>query len=136
MKNNKFVLKSPNEVESLYYEAFRRSDFEVMTRLWANDGVVVIHPGSTAIVGFDAVMANWQILFQQAQASEINVNVIHQTQSDSLAVHLVEEELIMAGELVGMVLATNVYQKFENGWLMTQHHGSLVQEQLKPNTLQ
>lgn len=136
MKNNKFALRSPDEVEALYYEAFKRCDIEVMARLWADDNVVLVHPGSRAIIGYEAVMSNWQKLFHNAQESEVNINVVHQTESDSLVVHLVEEELIIGGGLAAIVLATNVYQKFQSGWLMTQHHGSLVQEQPEGRTLQ
>ena len=62
--------------------------------------------------------------------------VANRTETNELAVHLVVEEILNNGAVAAVVLATNVYQKFDSGWLMIEHHGSLVQSAQKGQTLQ
>ena len=66
---------------------------------------------------------------------EMQVNVISRTQSDDLAVHLVTEQIDSDEEAV-VVLATNVYQKTDAGWLIVEHHASLVEFHQEQRTLQ
>ena len=56
--------------------------------------------------------------------------------SDGLAVHLVAESFANGSPSPTVVLATNVYQKFAAGWLMIEHHGSLVHSMSDGQTLQ
>ena len=53
-----------------------------------------------------------------------------------MAVHLVEEHIATGTESEVVVLATNVYQLFEDGWLMIEHHGSVIRSQLEGKTVQ
>lgn len=135
MSRKTLSFNSPDEVEAVYYEAFSHCDTEVMAALWADDDVVCVHPGSGAIVGHEAVVRSWTHIFANAQRPEINFSVARRTQSGDLAVHLVAEEIAGGSETV-VVLATNVYQKFDSGWLMIEHHASLVQQQRQEQTLQ
>jgi ketosteroid isomerase-like protein len=136
MKDSKLELKSPDEVESVYYEAFMHCDIEVMSALWADDEVICIHPGSGAIIGHKAVMRSWTHIFANARRPEITFTVHRRTVTGDLAVHLVTEEISTASEAVAIVLATNVYQKQECGWLMIEHHASVVQARTQGQTLQ
>jgi len=133
---SKLELKTPEEAESVYYEAFMHCDKEVMAALWADGDVVCVHPGSGAIVGHDAVVRSWSHIFTNAQTPEITYTVAKQTVSDGLAVHIVAEEIATSGTTSTVVLATNVYQKFDSGWLMIEHHASLIQAKQQGQTLQ
>lgn len=136
MSQTKLNLKTPDEAEIVYYEAFMHCDAKVMAALWADGDVVCIHPGSGAIVGYEAVVRSWNHIFANSLPPQITFTVIKSTVSDSLAVNLVTEELASDdGESV-LVLATNVYQKFDQGWLMIEHHASLVQSRAQNQTLQ
>ena len=136
MKNSKLEFNSPDDVEAVYYEAFMRCDYDVMAALWADEDVVCIHPGSDAIVGVDAVRRSWSHIFSNAQMPNLNFSVIKRTDSDELAVHVLVEEFAIGGGETTFVLATNVYQKFDSGWLMIEHHASLVMGQPEGQTLQ
>lgn len=135
MINAKLEFKSPDDVESVYYECFIHCDAEVMLALWADTDVVCIHPGSAAIIGIDAVRRSWAHIFANAQMPTLQFSVIKRTVTDELAVHLVVEEFAVADGTTS-VLATNVYQKFDSGWLMVEHHASLVMGQAEGQTLQ
>jgi len=136
MKNNKLEFKSPDDVEAVYYEAFRHCDLEVMSKLWADEDVILVHPGSSAIVGHEAVMRSWAHIFTGAELPEVKVTVVKRTVNDGLAVHLVVEQVATGENISAAVLATNIYQKFESGWLMIEHHGSIVHAKQEGQTLQ
>jgi len=133
MIDSKLELKTPEEAETVYYQAFMHCDVKVMAALWADGDVVCIHPGSGVIEGYDAVLRSWNHILTNAQSPQINYAVLRQSVSDDLVVHLVAEEIVTEGEASALVLATNVYQKFNSGWLMVEHHASLVQQSRPQN---
>lgn len=136
MIGNKLELRTPDEAEIIYYEAFMRCDRQLMAALWADGEVVCIHPGAGAIVGHEKVVRSWSNIFRGAQRPDIRYQVVKTALSDDLAVHLVTEEISTGDQAYALILATNVYQKFEGGWLMVQHHASMVQAGRSQHTLQ
>lgn len=136
MKNSKLELRSPDEAEAVYYEAFMHCDKDVMAVLWANGDVVCIHPGAAAIIGHEAVVRSWAHIFANAKRPEIKFTVMKKTVSENVAVHLVAEEISTGGGAATLVLATNVYEHIDGSWLMVSHHGSLVQQPRRGHTLQ
>jgi ketosteroid isomerase-like protein len=135
MQKPKLEMKTPDEVEAVFYEAFRNCDKDVMAALWAEGDVVCVHPSSGAIVGHEAVVRSWAHIFTGAIIPEIKVTVGKRTVSDDLAVHLVTEEIATGGESA-VVFSTNVYQKIGNGWFMIEHHGSVVPSLSQGQTIQ
>ena len=126
---------SADEVEAAFYAAFNRCDREAMADLWADDEVVCIHPGSQAIVGYEAVIRSWSYIFTHAELPDIQVHIVKRAVTEALVVHVVEER-ILTGEAIATVLATNVYKKYEEGWLMVEHHGSVMQVPTQKQVLQ
>lgn len=122
MKDNKLEFTTPDEAEVVFYEAFIHCDSQVMAALWGDGEVVCVHPGSAAILGHEAVQRSWRHILDQARHPELEFRVLRRSVSQDLAVHLVAEQLNQT-----LVLATNVYQRFHSGWLMVEHHASLVQ---------
>jgi tRNA G37 N-methylase TrmD len=136
MKKSKLQFKTPDDVDAVFYEAFMRCDVEVMAGLWADGDVICIHPGVGAIVDYDTVIRSWANIFSNAGSAEMKTTVIKRVLSDELAVYVVAEEMLSSGEVTAVVLATNVYRKFDGGWLMIEHHASLVQNRANGQTLQ
>ena len=136
MSKPKLKLKTLDEAETVFYEAFMRCDAKVLAALWADDDVVCIHPGSGVIVGHEAVVRSWSHIFNNARPPQIAYTVSKRIVSDELAVSLVVEEISTDSDDTALVLATNVYKKFDCGWLMVEHHGSLVQSRSQKQTLQ
>lgn len=129
-------IKSAAEAESVFYEAFNHCDADVMAALWAEEDVICIHPGSGLISGHEAVVKSWRHVLDRSQTPQIRYTTTQMSSNDGLAVHVVVEEIIDNGMAVAVVLATNVYRRLEHGWLMVEHHGSLVQQQRQGVTLQ
>lgn len=129
-------IQSPEEAEVVFYEAFMRGDVEVMSALWADSDVICIHPGSGIISGYEAVMRSWTHILENTQGADIRYNAVKKTQSDKLAVHVVSEEIMNNSITAAVVISTNVYQRFDESWMMIQHHGAVVQQERRGETLQ
>lgn len=136
MKTSKLTLKSPDEVEAVFYEAFIHCDPEVMAGLWADEDVICVHPGSGAIVDYRSIVRSWVNIFSDVRRTELKYTVINAVSANDLAVHVVAEEMLSSGMVTAIVLATNVYRKFNAGWLMIEHHASLMQSLSNGQTLQ
>ena len=136
MKKSKLQFKTPDDVDAVFYEAFRHCDPDVMAGLWAEDDVLCVHPGAGVIVEYDAIIRSWANIFSDVDSADMKTTVIRRLLSDELAVYVVAEEMLSSGQVAAVVLATNVYRKFDSGWLMVEHHASLVQNQPNGQTLQ
>ena len=136
MNKSKPRLKTPDEVDAVFYEAFKCCDPDVIAGLLAEEGVVCVHPGAGAIVDYDAIISSWAVIFCNSRGTEIRHTVIKRVVSNELAVYVVAEEMLSSGTLTAVVLATNVYRQFDTGWLMIEQHASLVQSRNKGQTLQ
>ena len=135
MKTTNLFLNTPDEVETAYYEAFLQSDINMMSALWGKEDVICIHPGTGVVSGYDAVVRSWVYIFEGGSVPQFNYSVLKRTQSNDLAVHLVIESL-GTGEQKVVVVATNVYQQFEKGWQIVEHHASVAQTQHEGHILQ
>ena len=127
---------TPDEVEAVFYEAFKRCDAQVMASLWADEDVVYIHPGSRAILNRDAIVRSWESILGHSDAADLIYTPARRWQSGDLAVHVVAEQLNGPDNDAVVVLATNVYRRFEHGWLMVEHHASLLEQPERSGSLQ
>ncbi|KPJ88420.1 MAG: hypothetical protein AMJ53_16845 [Gammaproteobacteria bacterium SG8_11] len=127
---------SPQAAEDAFYAAFADCDYKAMEAVWAGEGIVCIHPGSSALIGHQAVMRSWANMLLNAEPPNIHVNVLSSTITDGLAVHVVEEHITSGygdSASVSMVLATNVYQHSDEGWRLLEHHASVPRFQKTGN---
>ncbi len=130
------LFKTPEEVEAVFYEAFQRGDAEVMAALWADGDVICVHPGYGPLVGYDTVTRSWAAIFDNVEGHDVEVRPIKCTVSDELAVHVVVEKVSTNEVVAALVLATNIYRKFDQGWMMIEHHGSVIDMLAAGETLQ
>ena len=136
MTKSVLQMQTPDEAEIVFYEAFMHGDKAVMAAVWAEGDVVCVHPGSGVILGYDAVVRSWHHILENTQGLEIRYTATKKTVSDDMAVHIVAEEMMSKGSVMAVVISTNVYQKFDQGWLMIEHHASLVQQAHQGETVQ
>lgn len=136
MSTPALYIQTPDEAEVVYYEAFMNADLDVMSALWAEDDVICVHPGSGVIAGYDAVLRSWRHILENSGPAEIRYSTISKTHGENLAIHLVSEEIIDRGTVMAVVVATNVFQKFTEGWKMIEHHASVVQQDHAGETMQ
>jgi len=108
MNKSKPRLKTPDSVDAVFYDAFKCCDPEVIAGLWAEEGVVCVHPGAGAIVDYDAIIRSWAVIFSNSRGTEIRHTVIKRVVSNELTESVMAEEMLSSGTVTAVVLATNV----------------------------
>jgi len=130
------IFTSADDVEDAFYASFNSCDLSAMKEIWSESNAVCIHPGSSLIIGYAAIIRSWEFIFSDASLPDIQVNMIRQNVNDSLAIHVVEEKIATGNNNPVVIVATNVYQKINAGWLMIEHHGTADQMSHDRPTLQ
>jgi ketosteroid isomerase-like protein len=120
-------MASPEDAESLFYEALRDGDLDRVMTVWADDDeVICVHPGGARMVGPQAVRAAFEAIFANGNIV-VHPEHVKRLQAMGSAVHSVLEriDVITAdGPRTGWIVATNVYVKTTQGWRMVAHHAS------------
>ncbi len=120
---------TPEEAEIAFYEAIERSDIKALGQVWSlDDNIVCIHPGATRIEGRTQVLESFSDMFAESPAIAFSISDALQTESDGLAIHLVREEMELDGQLISIMVSTNIYHREDGGWRMLLHHSSLEPE--------
>lgn len=117
----------PKQAEKAFYEAFIDRDLNAMRQVWSPDpDIACIHPGGGLLIGIEAIMASWREIFHDTSAPQLSVRPVQIRLDNDTAIHIVEEK-IRSGDQgrQATVIATNVFQRDTNGWLMRLHHASL-----------
>ena len=128
-------------VNENFYQAFNRSDLNLMQSVWAKkDSVVCIHPGWEVLRGFDVIIQSWENIFVGSENLEVKLSDIKVTEGGLIWVSCQENlfAMSMSGVQVSKVHATNLFEKIEDQWKMVLHHASSVpqlsrQEQISTN---
>ena len=119
------LFKTPDEAEAAFYEAIEHSDMAALTNVWStDDNIVCVHPGSSRIEGRAEVLESFSELFAEAPSLSFSIVDTLYTGNESLAVHLVREEVELDGEVVSVMVSTNIYHVEDGGWRMLLHHTS------------
>ena len=111
-------------------------DTDVMSALWGDGDVVCVHPGSGLISGYEAVVRSWHHILENSRPTDIRYQLVNKSIVGDQAVHVVTEEILNNGTVVAVVIATNVYRRYDGNWQIVEHHGSLVQQEVTNRTLQ
>ena len=116
---------TPDKAERAFYDAFQRGDLHAMMAVWSqDDGAVCIHPGAPRLQGVEQIREGWRQILENSGGLEFVLSDIQATEDDCLSIHVVHEEISIDGQLSGVMLATNIYHRDENGWHMMLHHAS------------
>jgi len=93
--------------------------------VWSTqDNIVCVHPGASRIEGRKAVMDSFVELFIEAPILHFSIVDTLYTGNDELAVHLVREEIELDGQVISIMVSTNIYHFESGGWRMLLHHAS------------
>ncbi len=123
MSETKYL--TPKDAEHAFYLAIENADLKSMMSVWSdNDATVCIHPGAPRLEGRDDIRLSWQEIFEASPTMIFSISDERITQDDHLAVHLVKEEIVVEGEIVSVMLTTNIYHLIDGGWRMMLHHSS------------
>ncbi|HEY9879744.1 MAG TPA: nuclear transport factor 2 family protein [Leptolyngbyaceae cyanobacterium] len=118
------------DANKAFYRAFEKKDLEAMEALWSKGtGCLCIHPGRSALKGWDDIRRSWQQIFKNTSYLELDIEILTVESSGDLAyVVLVETVLqISSGRrLEAKSMATNGFERMGGQWYMVHHHGSPV----------
>jgi ketosteroid isomerase-like protein len=122
------LLETPNEAETMFYDAIARADIETVMSLWADEEeIVCIHPGAPRLIGHAAIRQSWEQIFEKGG---VNIRPVqaYVSQNVMTSVHNVIEEVHRTNSKPQdiHILATNVYMKTPLGWRLVSHHASVV----------
>jgi ketosteroid isomerase-like protein len=118
------------EANQAFYKAFESLDIEQMENLWLRDPkIACIHPGWRRLTGWGPIMESWERIFDGVFEMKFELRELHLIVGADLGVVVTEENLTQRGYEGTMrmqVLATNIYERLGNKWLLVLHHGSPV----------
>ena len=122
--------KTVIEANQSFYDAFNKSDIELMIGIWLNDSASqCIHPGWDVLTGFENIMISWQKIFSSAHDLEIKLSHVDVTTSENLAWITCQENLfsiVSSGVQLSKVHSTNLFKMVNGEWKMILHHASPV----------
>ena len=122
--------KNVIEANQNFYNAFNKSDIELMIEIWLNDSASqCIHPGWDVLTGFENIMTSWQKIFAAAQDLEIKLSHVDVTASENIAWVTCQENLfsiVSSGVQLSKVHSTNLFKMMNGEWKMILHHASPV----------
>jgi SnoaL-like domain len=94
MLNRDLASLSAQAVELAFYEAISAGDIDALMQLWAEqDDIVCIHPGSPRLVGYAAIRASWEAMFERGSL-QVHASQLHTVHTDTCAIHNVVEDVI------------------------------------------
>jgi ketosteroid isomerase-like protein len=113
-----------------FYEAFESLDISKMDEVWAHlDYVTCVHPGWTLRSEWPAVRDSWVLIFNNtfSMKFELTESMV-QVAGDMAWVICVENITSQQSDepQQARVLATNLFERIGDKWLMIHHHGSPV----------
>ncbi|QDL39347.1 YybH family protein [Rhodoferax sediminis] len=121
------IAGSADDIEAAFYEALQTADIDKLMACWADeDEIVCVHPGGPRLIGGAAIRASFDAIFANGSI-RARPERVRRVESLASAVHsLVERIEVMTPEGPGEahVIATNVYQRFAQGWRLVAHHAS------------
>ncbi|HEY7820082.1 MAG TPA: nuclear transport factor 2 family protein [Vicinamibacteria bacterium] len=127
------------EANDRFYRALNDLDLGGMDRIWSHASFVrCVHPGWELIVGWEAVRASWEGIFQGSSGGPS-----HAVEIADVSVHVADDlgwvsciERITfsrrpggAAASASLAVATNLFQRStgdERAWRMILHHASLL----------
>ncbi len=105
-----------------FYAAFAERNVKAMAQLWSDHApIACIHPGWHALDGRDAVMASWRGILQGPGSPDIVCTDVTVHVCGDAAFVLCTEQL--SG---GMLVATNMFVREDDGWKLVHHHAGPV----------
>ena len=113
-----------------FYRALETLDIHEMDRVWAHgEHVKCVHPGWPLLVGWAAVRASWATIFANTAEMSFTLSNVEVVTASELAWVTCTENILseVRGRVtVTSVLATNVFERDADRWLLVHHHASHI----------
>jgi len=116
---------SAQAAETAFYAAFENADYVAMTTVWSPDeDIECIHPLGERLMGPKAVSNSWRKMLSGGKRMKFRLAHTKRFQTDLLAIHILYENITIAGKQQPPLIATNIYRFNGHGWHMILHHAS------------
>jgi ketosteroid isomerase-like protein len=116
---------SAQAAETAFYAAFENADYAAMMAVWSPDvDIECIHPLGERLMGPESVSTSWRRILSGGKRMQFSLAHTKRLQTDKLAIHILYENIIIAGRQQPPVIATNIYRFNGHGWHMIFHHAS------------
>ena len=133
------------QVNSAFYQAFSKKDYDAMEDIWLHDAsALCIHPSSVPIIGAKNVLNSWKEMFASGteafQKNKMEPSNIRLSVKGTSAIITCDEEIytkrFIRGkkrvgdkskngmELVNKLITTNIFRKVGGKWYMVHHHAT------------
>jgi ketosteroid isomerase-like protein len=113
-----------------FYDAFEALDIAKMDEVWAHqEYVTCVHPGWTLRSEWPSVRDSWVLIFNNTFSMKFELtDVMVQVAGDVAWVVCVENITTQQSDepQQAKVLATNLFERIGDEWLLIHHHGSAV----------
>lgn len=119
------TFKTPDDVEAAFYAAFSSANIEAMAQVWADsEQAVCIHPMSAPLYGHAAIVESWSSILDKG-GGRISHQTLYRRTEGNLAMHGIEERLLLPQGMEARMHATHVYALDpQAGWKLLIHHAS------------
>ena len=139
MAGNKISLTEILESNGKFYHAFEGLSIDTMDSLWKHDAnIICVHPGWELLVGWLAIRESWVMIFQNTEVIKFNITnpKIRLFDNNGIGIVVCQENIESSvngqQDRIG-VIATNIFEKCENRWLLIHHQGSSISNYMPPN---
>jgi ketosteroid isomerase-like protein len=123
-------INAVGEANQAFYKAFESLDIKALEEAWVRgDHVKCVHPGWPLLTGWAAVRKSWERIFTSTESIQFILTDVQIQVSGRLGwVTLTENILSGVGENMSTtsVLATNLFERTEDGWHIIHHHASHI----------
>ena len=123
-------IEAVTKANQKFYDAFESLDIAKMDELWAHqEYITCIHPGWTIRSGWPAVRDSWVLIFNNTFSMKFELSDVQVQVAGDLGWVICTEHLTSRQDdqpVETRVLATNLFERIGDEWLMIHHHGSPV----------
>ena len=122
------AIQSLKDANQRFYDAFGSLDIAEMDAVCErSERALCVHPGWQPIVGWADIRRSWQSIFNGAALMHFNIHYVHVAVEGNCGFVTCVESItsVVQGQAQGFgVLATNIFVRSGDDWLVMAHHGS------------
>lgn len=115
-----------------FYRAFESLDIGEMDKVWAHqEYVTCIHPGWSMRVGWPMVRDSWVVIFNNLFSMGFSLTELQVQVAGDVAWVICTENISSRhtdSTQNSRVVATNLFERMDEGWKIIHHHGSPLME--------
>lgn len=129
MPSQETVMAQVKRANEHFYRAFESLDIEQMAAVWLHaERAKCVHPGWDLLSGWEAVSQSWTAIFANTDymrfvITDVSVHLYGHVAWVTCVENLSDS---VASAEITRILATNVYEKSGDDWLIVHHHASPI----------